>query len=288
MDEEQGNVIDGTARARQWRGSRRQSRASSGRDELRSDAPKSIAASLLVPADLVAPGAARGRTEQGLGDEADIPSVDRDIAAATADPPLNGQNLFLSADAMAPTEPASRHGHGGIAPIGLAHDQARRLRRSIADRRSPRAFGGTRAVRACVILSLIGAVVVVALAEDSHGTRSLAGLGGAAQPPVLGLGRSALLSVAADPIAGQRAAGAARTTSVHRRPRRLGPKKHAAAHAAPAQRTVHTSAPASSYTPPPSAAAEPARSSDSGSSSSQRAGPTGPISLIGAGTTPSG
>jgi hypothetical protein len=286
MDEEQGNVIDGTARARQWRGSRRQSRASSGRDELRSDAPKSIAASLLVPADLVAPGVAGGRTEQGLGGEADIRSVDGDIAAATADPPLNGQNLFLSADAMAP--PASRHGHGGIAAIGRAHDQARRLRRSIADRRSPRAFGGTRAVLACVTLSLIGAVVVVALAEDSHGTRSLAGLGGASQPPVLGLGRSALLSVAADPFAGQRAAGATHPASVHRRPRRLVPKKHAAAHGAPAQYAVHTSAPASSYTPPPSAAAEPARSSDSGSSSSQRAGPSGPISLIGAGTTPSG
>src|SRR5689334_1002256 len=55
MDDQNGHVIDGTARARQWRRSRSEAHAG---DEAeggpRSDAPKSIAGSLLVPAGMLA------------------------------------------------------------------------------------------------------------------------------------------------------------------------------------------------------------------------------------------
>jgi hypothetical protein len=52
MDDQQGNVIDGTARARQWRLARSKTPAATQDAEARSDAPKSIAGSLLVPADM--------------------------------------------------------------------------------------------------------------------------------------------------------------------------------------------------------------------------------------------
>ena len=50
MDDQQGNVIDGMVRAHQWRPARSKTR---GAAEARSDAPKSIAGSLLVPADML-------------------------------------------------------------------------------------------------------------------------------------------------------------------------------------------------------------------------------------------
>lgn len=64
MDDQQGNLIDGTARARQWRRSRPKPGAAQEGDAGYSDAPKSMAGSLLVPAELLAlevtdPGAAR-------------------------------------------------------------------------------------------------------------------------------------------------------------------------------------------------------------------------------------
>lgn len=54
MDDQQGNLIDGTARARQWRGSRPKPRAAADRIEQHSDAPRSMASSLLVPPEVPA------------------------------------------------------------------------------------------------------------------------------------------------------------------------------------------------------------------------------------------
>jgi hypothetical protein len=54
MDDHHGHVIDGTARAHQWRRSRFQAAREDEDDQAaRSDAPKSIAGSLLVPADML-------------------------------------------------------------------------------------------------------------------------------------------------------------------------------------------------------------------------------------------
>ena len=53
MDDQQGHVIDGTARARQWRRSKAKARPAPDATETRSDAPKSFAGSLLVPAEML-------------------------------------------------------------------------------------------------------------------------------------------------------------------------------------------------------------------------------------------
>lgn len=53
MTDQQGTLIDGTARARQWRRSRPESAVGDDTGERRSDAPRSIASSLLVPADML-------------------------------------------------------------------------------------------------------------------------------------------------------------------------------------------------------------------------------------------
>jgi hypothetical protein len=72
MNDQQGNVIDGTARARQWRGSKSKVRSGADETEARADAPKSFAGSLLVPAEMLTPasppeervnGSTEGRTE---------------------------------------------------------------------------------------------------------------------------------------------------------------------------------------------------------------------------------
>ncbi len=53
MDDQQGNVFDGTVRSREWRRRRQNARAEADAAEPRSDAPKSIAGSLMVPADML-------------------------------------------------------------------------------------------------------------------------------------------------------------------------------------------------------------------------------------------
>ena len=72
MDDQHGKIIDGTARTPGWRGVRAASPDGAGDGEPRSEAPKSMAESLLVPAELIdqaaparpddnAPAAARDR-----------------------------------------------------------------------------------------------------------------------------------------------------------------------------------------------------------------------------------
>src|SRR5450755_1744167 len=73
MDDQNGNVIDGTERARQWRRSRSKAAAAA---EPNSDAPKSIASSLLVPAELVS-----AITSQTAGE--DSFATDESVRAAT-------------------------------------------------------------------------------------------------------------------------------------------------------------------------------------------------------------
>lgn len=53
MDDQQGNVFDGTARSREWRRRRSNARSAADAGEPRSEAPKSIAGSLMVPAHML-------------------------------------------------------------------------------------------------------------------------------------------------------------------------------------------------------------------------------------------
>jgi hypothetical protein len=106
MDDQQGNVIDGTERARQWRRSGSKAAPENrGDGQGRSDAPKSIAASLLVPAEMLeatlvvaneAPVAARAPSRDEEGE-------------SPARPPANTEqrvNPFLLPDAAAPSAQA--------------------------------------------------------------------------------------------------------------------------------------------------------------------------------------
>src|SRR5260370_41714785 len=98
MDEEQGKVIDGTARARQWRGSRPKSSADTDGTEAHSDAPKGIAASLLVPAEMLA----GPPTPPASGDDAGAGDLMVDSASAAGSRGTVGaamDNLLLSPDA---------------------------------------------------------------------------------------------------------------------------------------------------------------------------------------------
>ena len=74
MEDESGKLIDGTARAHQWRRSRSGSARADG-PETRSAAPKSIAASLLVPAEMLGPAASPG------SDAAHIASATDEVSA---------------------------------------------------------------------------------------------------------------------------------------------------------------------------------------------------------------
>jgi hypothetical protein len=67
MDDQHGNVIDGTERARQWRRSRPKSRATDDPTETRADAPKSIAGSLLVPAEMLSSAVSVAEQVNGEG-----------------------------------------------------------------------------------------------------------------------------------------------------------------------------------------------------------------------------
>jgi hypothetical protein len=71
MEDQQGNVIDGTARARQWRGSKPKGRPAPESAETRSDAPKSFAGSLLVPAEMLSSTLGVGERSNGSGHRLD-------------------------------------------------------------------------------------------------------------------------------------------------------------------------------------------------------------------------
>lgn len=100
MDDQHGNVIDGTERAQQWRP--RPKTGSTPQDrEARSDAPKSFAGSLLVPADMLPQ---RPPDEQINGNEQrQAPPLRSDLNADPAGetPAANGahQNPFLVPEA---------------------------------------------------------------------------------------------------------------------------------------------------------------------------------------------
>ncbi len=99
MDDQPGNVIDGTARARQWRRSRSEARASADETELRSDAPKSIASSLLVPADMV-PTSTSADVGESFARDDESPAAE--TASVTPDHPVSEgsdrRNPFLAGE----------------------------------------------------------------------------------------------------------------------------------------------------------------------------------------------
>ena len=179
MDDKPGNVIDGTARARQWRRSRSKARADEdGSAEIRSDAPKSFASSLLVPADMVhgvlGPAAEQ---EDALGDALDGEHDETDDARAANATPPERRNPFLAPEAavVATTDPAKRHSKHRLATALIA----RVITRASTSRRHGRTWPvaspnqparpAERALRIAGALGL-GAVLVAAavLVTQNH------------------------------------------------------------------------------------------------------------------------
>ena len=113
MDDQSGKVIDGTARARHWRRSRTETRGEDRETEVRSDAPKGFAASLLVPADMldgVPPDiadvstAATGSAQHGTSEEDGRRAEDASAAA----PDHRNPFLMPEAEAAVIRAPAKR------------------------------------------------------------------------------------------------------------------------------------------------------------------------------------
>ena len=175
MDEEQGNVIDGTARARQWRGSRRRARADAG-GELRSDAPKSIASSLLVPASMLgralAPSAGDDRSARDEADANSLMAEHRSAAGDSVAVDSGHHNLFLAADAAVADRPRSRPRHKSIAALRLVQGVAMWLRRASEVWRPRPAFRIAGAARVFVALSLVAGAVAADLACRWHALRT--------------------------------------------------------------------------------------------------------------------
>jgi hypothetical protein len=105
MDDQPGNVIDGTARARHWSRPRTNTAPTDGDgDQARADAPKSIAASLLVPAEMLpvaSPVDGRPNGDQDGGAATKPPGSAAALADGVASEERAHQNPFLAPEAGA-------------------------------------------------------------------------------------------------------------------------------------------------------------------------------------------
>ena len=230
MDDQQGHVIDGTARARHWRGSKPKTGSAPEAAEARSDAPKSFAGSLLVPADMLpAAFTPDERSESQQGRAAAPPTrADADPGARTADGNGAHQNPFLVPEA-ARVEPRPRSTRRRMiaallaSPPGLITARpgpSRGLGRLLA---VPRWAGALRLTRLLALAALTGAVVVTAViatrANTAHPSSTSAL--GAAGP--LGARDRGSLTAVSNPFA-QQAATRGKAPSRRVRPERVRPR----------------------------------------------------------------
>lgn len=311
MDDQQGNIIDGTARARQWRLARSETPAATEDAATRSDAPKSIAGSLLVPADMLP--AASPADRRPNGDWQSRPT-DQPPPVSSAAPADNGadndavqQNPFLlpeAADVSAGrgTRPARRRmiaawltrSAGAADDIGGAPPSGPRIAlRSDAEPALPRAKGRaslsasardrSHDVRAraevvsAVVLSL-AAVSAIGIASQTNNTAAKprrASLTTAASSPSASAGTAAERVIGAlGAIEHQVRASRARHRAVqaHRRPHE---KSHARARRSKTWRSVSRHEGAARVTAPTGA---PSTSlySNSSSAHSYNPAPTSP------------
>jgi hypothetical protein len=274
MDEEPGKVIDGTARARQWRSSRSRPSPEPDRDEARSNAPKSLAASLLVPAEMLdgalAPGEA---SSSGGGDEA--PVADGGTSAATDALGGDEGNLFLSPDA-AIDQPSRRPN----AITGLLHLLGVEVARLRAVLRLParRNFSPPRPRRVAVGLgavALVALVVWLVAQSQTHSPATTHASGGLTASVELGGLNQTLLPSIARALAAAEAAGQPRSTHARSARRRA---RHRPAVAHKAIMTVSTTPVSSSYTPTPTGASAPEKSVGASSNSFTAGSVTAPPS----------
>ncbi len=314
MDDQHGNVIDGTERARQWRRSRPKSVAAAESTETRADAPKSIAGSLLVPAEMLSsaipPDEHLNGNEQPRAAEP-LPRANADAGHRASPETGVHQNPFLVPEA-ARLEHRSRSRLRRMIAALLASPRgsisarrrsSRPLRRGVGMHRW---LGEPRLTRLLALAALTGAVLVTAVITTRPNTAhpsfssALRGAGPLNTP------ETGSLTAASNPFPQQAAARdrashgvrrvrAARTGGTHRRPRPAS--KHAIV---PARYTPPASdaggSASSSATPsyaggaPTAVSSQPASSSGGGttsSSSSARSRPAfGENGTLGPGHSP--
>jgi hypothetical protein len=179
MDEESGKVIDGTARAREWRRPRPKSTADADGVQPHSEAPKSIAASLLVPDEVPAmtiPSAASSDVDRRPADSF-RPSRDGPSADAPVAEDEDHVNLFLThgaVEADTPREPwgasrrlvlatISRCAEHLVAALRVADRHGGSLLTAIRER----ALGRRMRIAASVLGAAVVLVMVLALVGAS-------------------------------------------------------------------------------------------------------------------------
>jgi hypothetical protein len=302
MDDQHGNVIDGTERARQWRRSRLKLGTAAESTETRADAPKSIAGSLLVPAEMLS--SAVPVAEQVNGDEHGSGT------SQSSDPRSRSRNRRPTADRghaspnpfLAPQAGAAASGGRSVRPprrrslvalLTRSIDAMRARRRP--NRSAPGRFRAllrapssvprpTRSLAAGVVSFVAIAFAAVILTQpntQSSPSPSQASARGRIDSTV-GAHDSAPLAAAASPFAGRHSARA--TASHHarrvhaRRTSKKRPTTHSATRAAAPAGSAATVA--TGYTPPPTTSGSALSSSgssgyaSSGSSAPPAAQPT--------------
>ena len=240
MDEEPGKVIDVTARARHWRGSRPRPSPEADGDEARASAPKSLASSLLVPAEMLDATVATPPGEHASPSDG-TPVAAGGASAATGDISGGGErNLFLSPDAAVIDQPVQR-------PKRIT-GVLRSVRDEVARRRGVLRLPARRTIqlshprRLAVALALVAVVAAVAglvtQPQTPSRTSTRAGGGPAAIAELGGL-KGAFLASIARALGGVEAAG--RSHPAHTRTaRRPGGHKPAITHKALDYRLLDT------------------------------------------------
>jgi hypothetical protein len=292
MDDHHENVIDGTARARQWRRAKSKTRSATDDAAARSDAPKSIASSLLVPAEMLPaafppderPNASGRHRAAAVPSPANAGAGDR----ASAETGVH-QNPFLVPEA-ARVEHRSRSTRRRMIAALLARPRgllsarrgsSRPLRRLAA---MPRWLDELRLTRLLALAALTGAVVVTAVIATRPNAAhpsfaSARGATGSLTTPERGSIRAASSPFAQQAAARDRAAShrmrrvrADWTVGTHRRPR-------------PASKPAVVPA---RYTPPSDAGSSvPSSATSSDAGAAPTAAPSQPAPSSGGGTTSS-
>jgi hypothetical protein len=287
VQDDRGNLIDGTSRARErarpWLGARPKPQSEEETAGSRSEAPKNLAASLLVPADMVDTTAAPATPENLIGDPG---GLGRGVPPQrTLDEDANGrgtaENLFLAPDAAVATDAdwTRSPGHRRIAGLlgrmtAAAADAIRRMRprreaRTGGARRWPQAVRVRRAPAAALgaIVAIAAAAAVVALTEAGSSAPSRSAAAHTGSGSLERLGSAALLTskavnaLAARNWGNHRHSSRARSTSARPASNNSGAVKAAASPTSGTSSSDTSSSAPASATPIPSTS-----SSNTGSS----------------------
>lgn len=288
MDDQQGNVFDVTARARQRRRSRPPAPSGKDAEGPRSEAPKSIAGSLLVPAEMLA-----GRLpadQPAPGDErAALPRRTATVGDGASTAERARRNPFLVPPVEC-EEPRSKFERWWVMAAVLARPAAwMRTHLGSAPLWGPRTVtrhlgGAPRWVRRFALTAVAAAIAITVVIASQSGTRHLSSERNVRAAGLVSAPGVDSLSAASNPLA-QRAAPRDRSPhEVRRVNARRTVHGHRRSHPANKPAVV-----AAQYTPPPSNAGSYAPSSATSSYAGSGSTPVSsqPVSSSGGGTTSS-